>query len=108
MKQIIIAVLFLTAGLIGCESHFYRVKENSLHLYLKVPKAHTVSFAYSGDGYQLHHAKKIDSKTWVVTVPKGREFTYFYIVDGSPFLPSCRFKERDDFGSENCIFIPDM
>ena len=108
MKQLIIAALFLMVGITGCESHFYRVKENSLHLYLRNPGAHTVSFAYSEDGYQLHHAKKIDSKTWMVTVPEGSEFTYFYIVDGVSFLPSCRFKEKDDFGSENCIFVPDM
>ena len=108
MKPLIIATLFLTMGLIGCEIHFYMFKENSLHLYLKSTDAHTVSFAYSEDGYQLHHAKKIDSKTWMVTVPKGLEFTYFYIVDGISFLPSCRFKEKDDFGSENCIFIQDM
>jgi len=108
MKPLIIVALFLTMGIIGCESHFYRVKENSLHLYLKRPEAHTVSFAYSEDGYQLHRAEKIDSKTWGVTVPVGLEFTYFYIIDGTAFVPPCWFKEKDDFGSENCIFIPDM
>jgi hypothetical protein len=108
MKQLIITALFLTVGMTGCESHFYRVKENSLQLYLRNSDAHSVSFAYSEDGYQIHDAKKIDSKTWVVTVPEVIEFTYFYIVDGILYSPSCRFRERDDFGSENCIFIPDM
>jgi len=108
MKPLILAAFFLMVGLIGCESHFYRVKENSLYFYLKNSEAHTVSFAYSKDGYQLHHAKKIDSKTWMVAVPEGLEFTYFYVVDGVSFLPPCRFREKDDFGSENCIFIPDM
>ena len=108
MKPLILAALFLMVGIIGCESHFYRVKENSLFFYLRNSEADAVSFAYSKDGYQLHHAKKIDSKTWMVMVPEGFEFTYFYIVDGVPFLPACRFKEKDDFGSENCIFVPDM
>ena len=31
-----------------------------------------------------------------------------YLVDGKPFLPSCTMKERDDFGSENCIFEPKL
>ena len=108
MKPFTIAILFLIIGLIGCESHFYRIKKNSLHLYLKKPEAHTVSFAYSKDGYRLHQTEKIDSKTWMATVPLGSEFAYFYIVDGTAYVPPCRFKEKDDFGSENCIFIPDM
>lgn len=108
MKPLTTAILFLIVGLIGCESHFYRVKEDSLHLYLKKPEAHTVSFAYSGDGYRLHQTEKIDSKTWMVAVPLGSEFAYFYIIDGAPYVPLCRFKEKDDFGSENCIFTPDM
>ena len=62
----------------------------------------------SVDGYQLHQAEKIDSKTWLVTMPVGSEFTYFYIIDGIAYVPPCRFKEKDDFGSENCIFIPEM
>ncbi len=108
MKPLTIATLFLIIGLMGCESHFYRVKENSLHLYLKKPEAHTVSFAYSQDGYRLHQTEKIDSETWMVTVPLGSEFAYFYVINGVAYAPSCRFKEKDDFGSENCIFIPDM
>jgi hypothetical protein len=108
MKRLITAALFLTIGLMGCANHFYQVKENSLHLYLKKPEAHNVSFAYSGDGYRLHQTEKLDSKTWMVTVPVGLEFTYFYIIDGIAYVPSCRLKEKDDFGSENCIFIPDM
>jgi hypothetical protein len=108
MKRLITAILFLTMGLMGCTSHFYQVKGNLIHIYLEKPEAHTVSFASSEDGYQLHQAKKIDSKTWLVTVPVGLEFTYFYIIDGLAHVPSCRFKEKDDFGSENCIFYPDM
>ena len=108
MKPLFFAAIFLTVGMTGCGSHFYRVTGNSVKFYLKTPEADKVSFAYSKDGYQLHQAKKIDSNTWMVKVPKALEFTYFYIVDGASFLPSCRFKEKDDFGSENCIFVPDM
>ena len=32
----------------------------------------------------------------------------FYIVDGAVYLPQCRLKEQDDFGSANCLYIPGM
>jgi hypothetical protein len=102
------AALFLVIGLTGCTSHFYQVKGELTYIYLEEPEARSVSFASSEDGYQLHQAEKIDSKTWLVTMPAGLEFTYFYIVDGAAYVPSCRFKEKDDFGSQNCIFIPEM
>jgi hypothetical protein len=108
MKRLITATLFLTMSLMGCTSHFYQVKGNLTHIYLEKSEAHAVSFASSEDGYQLHQAEKIDSKTWLVTMPAGLEFAYFYIIDGIAYVPSCRFKEKDDFGSENCIFIPGM
>ena len=108
MKRLITAILFLIMSLMGCAGHFYQVKGNLMHIYLEKPEAHTVSFASSEDGYQLHPAEKIDSKTWLVTMPVGLEFTYFYIIDDIAYVPSCRFKEKDDFGSENCVFIPDM
>jgi hypothetical protein len=108
MKHLITATLFIAISLTGCASHFYQVKGNLINIYLEKPGAHTVSFASSEDGYQLHKAKKIDSKTWLVTMPLGIEFTYFYVIDGIAYVPSCRFKEKDDFGSENCIFNPDM
>ena len=79
-----------------------------MHIYLRKPDAETVSFAYSKDGYQLHAAERIDSNTWMVVVPADCEFSYFYIVDGKGFQPPCRYTEHDDFGSENCIFSPDM
>ena len=95
-------------SIMGCTSHFYQVEGNLVHIYLEKPEAHTVSFASSEDGYKLHQAKKIDSRTWLVTMPVGLEFTYFYVIDGIAYVPSCRFKEKDDFGSKNCVFIPDM
>jgi hypothetical protein len=108
MKRLITATLFLSIGLTGCANHFYQVKESLIHIYLEKPEAYTVSFASSEDGYKLRQAKKIDSRTWLVTMPVGLEFTYFYVIDGIAYVPSCRFKEKDDFGSENCVFIPDM
>jgi hypothetical protein len=41
-------------------------------------------------------------------VPKDVEFRYFYIVDGVVYVPLCTSEEYDDFGSEICIYVPDM
>ena len=108
MKRLTTAVLFLLICLIGCSNHFYRIKDDTLHLYLKEPKAKTVLFSFSKDGYKLHQAVKISSTTWEISVPGGNEFKYFYILDGVVSLPDCRFTENDDFGSVNCIYMPGM
>ena len=77
-------------------------------IYLKKDDAEVVYFSYSLDGYELHEADKIDDDTWEVRVPCSEEFKYFYIVDGDVYVPACRITEKDDFGSENCIFVPGM
>ena len=106
MKRIIIISIFLMVGLSGCASHYYRIEADMLHLYLKNPEANKIYFSCSLDRFELRPARKIDSKTWMVSLPADREFTYFYIADEEIFLPACRFTELDDFGSRNCIFIP--
>jgi len=90
----------------GCAAHYYRLNADSATLYLRVPGAGTVELATSMDEFALHQAKKTDADTWVVSVPASREFRYFYMVDGRVYLPECRLKETDDFGNENCIFVP--
>jgi hypothetical protein len=92
----------------GCARHYHQVKGDGVHLYLKKPDAAVVFFASSLDEYELHRAKKIDDDTWEIAIPAGREFNYFYTVDGVPFVPPCKLKENDDFGSKNCLFIPGM
>ncbi|MDA3832294.1 MAG: hypothetical protein PF495_02760 [Spirochaetales bacterium] len=103
---LVVAVLFVFTGCAG--SHFYKVKEDVVHIYLKNPDAKVVYFASSLDGYKPVRAKKINDKIWEVIVPAYVEFKYFYIVDGNVYLPSCRLKENDDFGSHNCIYVPGM
>jgi len=108
MKKYFLISILAFSVFTGCAHHYYRVKGGAVELYLKRPDAIAVAFASSLDGYQLHRAEKRDSSTWKVTVPAYREFTYFYIVDGALFLPSCKFKEKDDFGAINCIYIPGL
>jgi len=108
MKRLVLllaAVVFVTSG---CANHSHRVKGDMLYLYLKRPHAKVVYFACSLDGYELHKAENIDRTTWRIAVPAGVEFRYFYIVDEAVYLPPCRIKEKDDFGSKNCIYVPGM
>ena len=98
----IFSILFVTCG---CAIHYYKSEKDDLYFYLKKPEANSVYFLCSTDGYKSHQAKQVDSKTWEVKVPLQKEFRYFYIVDGEPFIPDCQLKEADDFGSNNCIFV---
>jgi hypothetical protein len=101
-------VLFLV-GLAGCAtlSH-YKIDGTRLHMYLQKPDAREVYFASSIDAFVLHPTRMNDNGNWEVVIPLGYEFRYFFVVDGTVILPPCRYKERDDFGSENCIFIPEL
>jgi len=75
--------------------------------YLKVPEARGVAFASSLDAYSPHLASRVDGSRWVVSVAAGSEFRYFYIVDGAVHVPECKFYEKDDFGSRNCVYVPE-
>lgn len=108
MKRLAGILILLVIGTSGCASHYYRIKDDLLHLYLLKTEARSVYFASSLDAFELHNVKRIDAKTWEVQLPAGREFKYFYLVDDAVFLPPCRFMETDDFGTKNCIFIPGM
>jgi hypothetical protein len=92
----------------GCVSHYYRKNDDKLSIFLKMPEAHQVYFFSSLDGYKPQKAVRINGRTWQVDAPAQTEFKYFYKVDGKVYLPPCRLKEQDDFGSQNCIYIPGM
>lgn len=108
MKKIFFMICASTVIFTGCESHYYKVSKGMLSLYLKTQNAGSVELLSSIDSYSPHLAKKIDTETWEVTLPHTSGFTYFYLVDGEVYVPPCRFKETDDFGSENCLFIPGL
>jgi len=103
--------LFFLLGLLslctGCAGHHY-ISDNSgsVSLYLRLPDATDVQFASSIDAYQLHDTRKNGLGFWEINMPIKPESTYFYIVDGSFYIPDCRFREMDDFGSENCLYLP--
>ena len=108
MKRVSLLLFIVGVMLTGCASHDYVVKNNQLYLSLNKPEAKTVYFASSLDGFKLHRMERLGGNKWQIVVPAGRELRYFYIVDDLVFTPPCRFKERDDFGTENCIYVPEM
>ena len=108
MKRYFLFMVIFCFGFIGCASHYYKIKGNTVHLYLKRTDVKVIYFSSSLDGYELHKAQRIGGKTWKVEVPADVEFRYFYVINGVVYLPSCKFREKDDFGSENCIYIPGM
>lgn len=89
-------------------SHYFRKNNDTLSIFLRVPDARQVYFLSSLDAYRPREAMRVDEGTWQISVPVQIEFKYFYKVDGKVYLPPCRLKEEDDFGSQNCIYIPEM
>lgn len=107
MVRIRLFTIVIYAGLFilcGCVSHYQQIKTDRVELYLKKRGAKEVKIAYCLDQFTPHDTRKLSNSTWMASIPTTGEFRYFYIVDGSVFLPGCPYKEIDDFGSENCIF----
>ncbi len=107
MMKFLMLIVLLLAALSGCASrHYVEQKTDSLVFSLRLPQATRVQFSSSTDNFVLHDTVKNGSGIWQLTVPFALELTYFYIVDGSVYLPECRFKETDDFGAKNCLYQP--
>lgn len=100
---ILTVILFFSAG---CVVQQYRIINNELHIFLKNKEAQQVYFLHSLDEYAPHEAIRDESGLWISILPSDVEFKYFYIIDGKVFIPDCRIREKDDFGSENCVYIP--
>ncbi|MCK5517346.1 MAG: hypothetical protein KAI39_10765 [Desulfobulbaceae bacterium] len=103
--------LLILSGLLflsfGCSTHHYTSENHdSVSLYLRLPDASHVQFASSMDTYQLHETHKNGFGFWQINILLTPESSYFYIVDDAVYIPDCRFKETDDFGSQNCLYMP--
>ena len=108
MIRQMISIILVAWAVVGCANHSQKIKGGQVYLHLNDTSSRSAFFASSLDGFQRHPLTRQTKKTWLVTLPADREFTYFYIMDGQPFVPDCHYKEKDDYGSENCIFMPDM
>ena len=109
MKILILHLTVVALCLAGCAAatHYHERQSDRVTFYLKSPGARGVAFASSLDEYRPHLASRVDGSRWAVSVAGGSEFRYFYIVDGTVYVPECRFYEKDDFGSRNCIYVPE-
>lgn len=108
MKKIILQLTLTVLCLAGCAAtHYYERQSELVTFYLTAPDAKRVDFVSSLDQYNPHRAGKLNGSRWAVTVAAGSEFRYFYMVDGAVFVPPCQFYEKDDFGSRNCIYVPE-
>ncbi|MCK4503281.1 MAG: hypothetical protein KAU22_09605 [Desulfuromonadales bacterium] len=106
MNKYFVLLILLALYLGGCApKHFVAKDSDLLTFFLQNGEAKRVQFASSYDRYLLHDATQNSSGVWQIEVPASLELKYFYIVDGSMYVPECRLKERDDFGSENCLYI---
>ena len=92
----------------GCATHHHTVEQDEVTMYLSVGNARSVKFAYSLDQFRLRKTDRVDAGTWKIRVTANHCFTYFYVIDGDVYIPDCRLKESDDFGSENCLYVPGM
>lgn len=109
MRKLKLLSTLIALYLAGCAAatHYHERQSDRVTFYLIAPGARGVVFASSLDAYSPHLASRIDGTRWVVSVAAGSEFRYFYIVDGSVYVPECRFYENDDFGSRNCLYVPE-
>jgi hypothetical protein len=108
MKRYLVVLLISVLVFSGCASHYYRKNNDTVSFFLKKPDAERVYFLSSLDGYKPRKVARVDSRTWQINTPAKAEFKYFYNVDGAVYLPECRLKEQDDFGSQICIYIPGL
>lgn len=108
MKRLLASICLVALGVAGCATHYVRVESEKVHLFLKAPQAQEVLFASSQDHFQWHSADRIGGQVWRVTLQRNVPQSYMYRVDRKLYVPDCRFKELDDFGSEICLYMPGM
>ena len=107
MKTLIVQLIAMTFALVGCAAtHYHERQSERVTFYLRAPGAEQVEFVTSLDAYIPQQASKLSGSRWAVTVVPNAEFRYFYLVDGSVYLPQCELYEKDDFGSRNCVYVP--
>ncbi len=109
MRIFILHLTLIALCLAGCaaSTHYHVRQSDRVTFYLQAPGARGVVFASSLDAFNPHLASKVDGSRWVVSVAADSEFRYFYLVDGVVYVPECRYYEYDDFGSRNCLYLPE-
>ena len=88
--------------------HQVEVRHNQIRFHLAAPGARSVVLVVISDKVEKHFSELQWGGVWEtrVLVDTSRplmDIKYFYLVDGSFFLPSCAMRDTDDFGAENCV-----
>jgi hypothetical protein len=108
-KSLFFPLILLALTVSSCaQKHYSTLQDGEVTFYYKDSKAQEVFFASSLDSYKLLAARENKNHVWEVSVPAGKVFTYFYVVDGVSVMPDCPLTENDDFGSKNCLYISGM
>ncbi len=107
MKKRLFLIVLLFLMFCGCSQHRC-INNGKINLYLEAPGAESVVFVSSLDSFKPHLMHRTPEGTWMISLPASREFRYFYLVDGEACCPTCKYRETDDFGACNFIFIPEM
>jgi hypothetical protein len=103
---VIVAAFLVLSGCVN--NYYYQIKNDQLPIFFHGPKAEKVLFLSSLDQFEIHETVKNEKGFWEISVQSGQAFEYFFIVDGTLSIPTCDQKEKDDFGFENCIYIPEQ
>lgn len=107
VKALILPLAAIAIYIAGCSTvHYQERQSDRVTFFLRAPFAKKVEFVSSLDAYHPQPARKTNGFQWVVVLATISEFKYFYLVDGSVYLPECEFYENDDFGSLNCVYVP--
>jgi hypothetical protein len=109
MHKSLLPLLLLVLLVPACaQKHYAKLEGDEVAFYYRDTEAQEVLFSSSRDNYKLLAAREDKNHRWIVSVPAGESFSYFYLVDGVITLPDCPYTENDDFGSRNCLYIADM
>ena len=109
MHKFLLPLILLALFVSACaQKHYSKLQGDEVAFYYKDTEAKEVLFASSRDNYEFLPAREDKNHRWVVSVPAGKSFSYFYVVDGIITRPDCTYTENDDFGSQNCLYIADM
>ena len=108
MIRIIFLFFLVMVFTAGCAAEYsYRFIDGEIEMLINKPDTEKLFFLSSLDGFKRHELSKNDKDTWKVMLPADKAFRFFLVADENIFLPDCRFRESDGFGSENCVYIPE-
>ncbi len=75
-------------------------------IYLRAPEAREVRLVVSAEAVEDIPAEPAGFGLWRARREGRGEFRYSFRVDGKIEPLDCLMRERDDFGSWNCVFDP--